>query len=403
MVQLVVEMRVAGLDTVFHHCFTDALKLLLAATLSLNSKRQSSPQLLGVEEVDSVAFASTPKISAGPLLRDSIFYGIAVVTLFAFFSNGCISIVEALMFPAFYIFYVTIVIVLQLKCCTKIMSRIECCCDRDNNSARATELTQSLISGGPSLNAEPGLEPEIPGRKRKNTMSEFFNFDEEGNFMREIVQQKRYHFGIPRTAGLLRPHRMQTVSMDPIALSKALGENKPDKAAAAAGGGLGSAAFAENPRHSKRASSFSASNLSSHKRLFELSETPGIKHSRTEVLSRRRQDDQQAVVDDADPEELDPLDAAGEGDDQFDDKDEDEEEDRIEPENFQHHMQIMRGGFRAKWKAIKPCSNVFCVLTYRFVLARRLTIPAVTMETWSREEAALSVAFSPAFFFIATV
>ena len=32
----------------------DALKLLLTATLSLNSKRQSCPQLLGVEEVDNL-------------------------------------------------------------------------------------------------------------------------------------------------------------------------------------------------------------------------------------------------------------------------------------------------------------------------------------------------------------
>ena len=46
--------------------------------------------------------------------------------------------------------------------------------------------------------------------------------------------------------------------------------------------------------------------------VFPRAETPvGIKHSRTEVLSRRRQNDQQAVVDDEDPEELDPLDAAG--------------------------------------------------------------------------------------------
>ena len=226
--------------------------------------------------VGAVGLASTPKISAGPLLRDSIFYGISVITLFVLYLDGCISMAEALMFPIFYVFYVTIVIVLQFKCCTRLLSRIECCCDGGTEEAAQTELTTSLISGDSpaaygSLNAEAGSEPIVHTRKRKNTMSEFFNFDQEGSYMREIMQQKRYHFGIPRTAGLIRSSRqLQTQSMDPIALAQALGEQQTSAAAAADGDAKGDGSGLVTARKNKRAHSFSASQLSTHKRLLEL-------------------------------------------------------------------------------------------------------------------------------------
>ena len=70
---LVVKVRVAGLDTVFHHSFTKnhkicnfflsiwkqpcppyALKLLLTAPLSPNSQRQSCPQLIRMQKVDNL-------------------------------------------------------------------------------------------------------------------------------------------------------------------------------------------------------------------------------------------------------------------------------------------------------------------------------------------------------------
>ena len=184
------------------------------------------------------------------------------------------------MFPIFYVFYVTIVIVLQFKCCTRLLSRIECCCDRASDTAPQTELTAALITGDGgaptygSLNADAGSEPVVHQRKRKNTMSEFFNFDQEGSYMREIMQQKRYQFSIPRTAGLIRGGRqLQTQSMDPIALAKALGEQPPADAAAPADGKgtVGDSSLVKTSRKNKRAHSFSAGALSTHKRLLELS------------------------------------------------------------------------------------------------------------------------------------
>lgn len=327
------------------------------------------------------------------------------------------------MFPVFYIFYVTVVILLQLKCCTKILSNIECCCDRENNETshdrRMTELTDSLLgdSSNTSLSrashSESDAVPE-PKRKRKNTMSEFFNFEEEGNFMREIVNQKRYHFGIPRTAQLLRPGRTQSVTMDPVALSKALGDASGETSARGATAGLASdlaQSSATKVQKSKRAKSFSAGGLSSHTKLLELADVPTgddrIRRLKTDV-TRRNNDKRMdgSVVDDDAPEELDPLDmpnvTAEPSEDAEEQQEEEEGEERIEPRDFRHHLQIMRTGFGVKWKAMKPGAKVFYVLSYPLVVVRRLTIPTVTADSWSREETALSIAFAPPFFFWAT-
>ena len=46
---------------------------------------------------------------------------------------------------------------------------------------------------------------------------------------------------------------------------------------------------------------------------------------------------------------------------------------------------------------MRPHTKILFVVTYPLMLARRLTIPGVTEESWSREEAALSMIFAPVF------
>ena len=51
MVELVVEVGVAGLHAVLHHRLTDPLQLLLPTALAPDGQRQASPQLFRVQEV----------------------------------------------------------------------------------------------------------------------------------------------------------------------------------------------------------------------------------------------------------------------------------------------------------------------------------------------------------------
>ncbi len=225
--------------------------------------------------VGAVTLASTPQINKGPLLRDTIFYIISIITLFVFYWDGCITIVEAVMFPVFYIFYVTVVVVTQLKCTRDRMARIECICDKTRLKAdtiESTELTTSLLnSSHRSINGDSTVEEP---RKRKATMSDFFNFEDEGNYMKEIVHRKRqfYHTD-PRLETLRQVNsiRETSVSMDVVTMSNALdnelsvqNQNKVSE-----NGG----AKDISPR--RMAKSFSAGALSSHLNNFDNLQ-PGI-------------------------------------------------------------------------------------------------------------------------------
>lgn len=52
--------------------------------------------------VGAVTLSSKPDVSAGSFLRDSLFYLVAVITLFVFYSDGCISVFEVQMYFLLY-------------------------------------------------------------------------------------------------------------------------------------------------------------------------------------------------------------------------------------------------------------------------------------------------------------